>query len=123
MLLQNQFACQDGSFGMEAMMATIPRVVAVSSVSPSCSSQETQQGAAGVTDDLRCNGTLRKQASPRVRTGEESSAQRYSTEPTLLMGERAARAEKDQDGYMTTKKEKKPTGTTLQPYRTFCMTS
>ncbi|GAA6093094.1 receptor tyrosine-protein kinase erbB-4-like, partial [Tachysurus ichikawai] len=105
----NQFACQDGSFGMEAMMATIPRVVAVSSVSPSCSSQETQQGAAGVTDDLRCNGTLRKQASPRVRTGEESSAQRYSTEPTLLMGERAARAEKDQDGYMTTKKEKKPT--------------
>ncbi|XP_060733098.1 receptor tyrosine-protein kinase erbB-4-like isoform X1 [Tachysurus vachellii] len=106
---RNQFACQDGSFGMEAMMATIPRVVAVSSVSPSCSSQETQQGAAGVTDDLRCNGTLRKQASPRVRTGEESSAQRYSTEPTLLMGERAARTEKDQDGYMTTKKEKKPT--------------
>lgn len=110
--LQNQFAYQDGSFGMEAMMATIPRVVAVSSVPPSCSSQEPQQGAAGVTEDPRCNGTLRKQASPRVRTGEESSTQRYSTEPTLLLSERAARAEKDQDGYMTTKKEKKPTGTT-----------
>ncbi|XP_060784980.1 receptor tyrosine-protein kinase erbB-4-like [Neoarius graeffei] len=106
---RNQFAYQDGSFGMEAMMATIPRVVAVSSVSPSCSSQEPQQGATGVTEDPRCNGTLRKQASPRVRTGEESSAQRYSTEPTLLLSERAARAEKDQDGYMTTKKEKKPT--------------
>lgn len=96
-------------------MATIPRVVAVSSVSPSCSTQETQQGAAGVTDDPRCNGTLRKQASPRVRTGEESSAQRYSTEPTLLLSERAARAEKDQDGYMTTKKEKKPTSTSPPP--------
>ncbi|MCJ8732876.1 hypothetical protein PDJAM_G00216660 [Pangasius djambal] len=106
---RNQFAYQDGSFGMEAMMATIPRVVAVSSISPSCSSQEPQQGATGVTEDPRCNGTLRKQASPRVRTGEESSAQRYSTEPTLLLSERAARAEKDQDGYMTTKKEKKPT--------------
>ncbi|KAM9486526.1 receptor tyrosine-protein kinase erbB-4 isoform 2-T2 [Clarias gariepinus] len=106
---RNQFAYQDGSFGMEAMMATIPRVVAVSSVSPSCSAQEPQQGATGVTEDPRCNGTLRKQASPRVRTGDESSAQRYSTEPTLLLSERAARAEKDQDGYMTTKKEKKPT--------------
>lgn len=105
-------------------MATIPRVVAVSSVSPSCSNQEPQQGAAGVTEDPRCNGTLRKQASPRVRTGEESSAQRYSTEPTLLLSERAARAEKDQDGYMTTKKEKKPTGRTplnaLLPTITFC---
>ncbi|KAI5106797.1 receptor tyrosine-protein kinase erbB-4 [Silurus meridionalis] len=105
---RNQFAYQDGGFGMEAMMATIPRVVAVSSVTPSCSSQEPQQGAAGVTEDLRCNGTLRKQASPRVRPGEESSAQRYSTEPTLLLSERAGRADKDQDGYMTTKKEKKP---------------
>ncbi|TTA11853.1 Receptor tyrosine-protein kinase erbB-4 [Bagarius yarrelli] len=106
---RNQFAYQDGSFGMEAMMATIPRVVAVSAVSPPCSSQEIQQGATGVTEDPRCNGTLRKQASPRVRTGDESSAQRYSTEPTLLLSEQGHRAEKDQDGYMTTKKEKKPT--------------
>ncbi|XP_062862524.1 receptor tyrosine-protein kinase erbB-4-like isoform X2 [Trichomycterus rosablanca] len=105
---RNQFSYQDGTFGMEAMMAAIPRVMAVSSITPSCSSQEPQQGAAGATEDQRCNGTLRKQASPRVRAGEDSSGQRYSTEPTLLLSERAGRAEKESEGYTGGKKHKKP---------------
>uniref|UniRef100_A0AAR2JUX9 Receptor protein-tyrosine kinase n=1 Tax=Pygocentrus nattereri TaxID=42514 RepID=A0AAR2JUX9_PYGNA len=107
----NQFAYQDGSFGMEEMMATIPRVVAVSAVTPACSSQEAsaaQQSAAVPLEDPRCNGTLRKQATPRLSTAEDSSGQRYSTDPTLLLSERAARTDKDQDGYMSAKKDKNP---------------
>lgn len=115
--LQNQFAYQDGSFGMEEMMATIPRVVAMSAVSPGCSAQKqsmTQQGASGSSEafeDSRCNGTLRKKASPRASTGEDSSGQRYSADPTMILCERGARAEINQDGYMSAMQDKKPSGT------------
>ncbi|XP_048050277.1 receptor tyrosine-protein kinase erbB-4 isoform X2 [Megalobrama amblycephala] len=111
---RNQFAYQDGSFGMEEMMATIPRVVAVSAVSPGCSAQKqsmAQQGASGSSEafeDSRCNGTLRKKASPRASTGEDSSGQRYSADPTVILCERGARAEPDQDGYMSAMQDKKP---------------
>uniref|UniRef100_A0A8C2Q8X1 Receptor protein-tyrosine kinase n=1 Tax=Cyprinus carpio TaxID=7962 RepID=A0A8C2Q8X1_CYPCA len=111
---RNQFAYQDGSFGMEEMMATIPRVVAVSAVSPGCSAQKqslTQQGASGSSEafeDSRCNGTLRKKVSPRASTGEDSSGQRYSADPTVMLCERGARAETDQDGYMSAMQDKKP---------------
>ncbi|KAL1267567.1 hypothetical protein QQF64_032930, partial [Cirrhinus molitorella] len=111
---RNQFAYQDGSFGMEEMMATIPRVVAVSAVSPGCSTQKqsmAQQGASGPSEafeDSRCNGTLRKKASPRASTGEDSSGQRYSADPTVILCERGARAETDQDGYMSAMQDKKP---------------
>nr|XP_055072329.1 receptor tyrosine-protein kinase erbB-4 isoform X2 [Misgurnus anguillicaudatus] len=112
---RNQFAYQDGSFGMEEMMATIPRVVAVSAVSPACSSQKqsvAHQGASGSSEafeDSRCNGTLRKKASPRASTGEDSSGQRYCADPTMMLCERGARAETDQDGYMGSIQDKKPT--------------
>ncbi|KTF72029.1 hypothetical protein cypCar_00042333 [Cyprinus carpio] len=111
---RNQFAYQDGSFGMEEMMATIPRVVAVSAVSPGCSAQKqslTQQGASGSSEafeDSRCNGPLRKKVSPRASTGEDSSGQRYSADPTVMLCERGARAETDQDGYMSAMQDKKP---------------
>ncbi|CAM4601339.1 unnamed protein product [Leuciscus chuanchicus] len=111
---RNQFAYQDGSFGMEEMMATIPRVVAVSAVSPGCSAQKqsmAQQGASGSSEafeDSRCNGTLRKKASPRASTGEDSSGQRYSADPTVILCERGARAETNQDGYMGAMQDKKP---------------
>lgn len=97
-------------------MATIPRVVAVSAVSPACSSQKqsvVHQGASGSSEafeDSRCNGTLKKKASPRVSTGEDSSGQRYSADPTVMLCERGARAETDQDGYMSAMQDKKPTG-------------
>uniref|UniRef100_A0A671T8J7 receptor protein-tyrosine kinase n=1 Tax=Sinocyclocheilus anshuiensis TaxID=1608454 RepID=A0A671T8J7_9TELE len=111
---RNQFAYQDGTFGMEEMMATIPRVVAVSAVSPGCSAQKQsmiQQRASGSSEafeDSRCNGTLRKKASPRASTGEDSSGQRYSADPTVILCERGARAETDQDGYMSAMQDKKP---------------
>uniref|UniRef100_A0A672H2K3 Receptor protein-tyrosine kinase n=1 Tax=Salarias fasciatus TaxID=181472 RepID=A0A672H2K3_SALFA len=63
----------------------------------------------GGQDDPRCNGTLRKQASPRSSGGDDSSGQRYSADPTGLLAERAAKAEKDQDGYMTAMRDKSST--------------
>uniref|UniRef100_A0A3Q3JV09 Receptor protein-tyrosine kinase n=1 Tax=Monopterus albus TaxID=43700 RepID=A0A3Q3JV09_MONAL len=58
----------------------------------------------GNQDDPRCNGTLRKQASPRSR--EDSSGQRYSADPTGLLAERGTKGDKDQDGYVTAMRDK-----------------
>ncbi|TRY96084.1 hypothetical protein DNTS_017240 [Danionella cerebrum] len=107
-VIENQFAYQEGNFGMEEMMATIPRVVAVSAVSPGCSAQKQskgQQGASGTSEafeDSRCNGTLRKKASPRASTGEDSSGQRYSADPTAVL------CEDPQDPYASSMQDKKP---------------
>uniref|UniRef100_A0A8C1QEK9 Receptor protein-tyrosine kinase n=1 Tax=Cyprinus carpio TaxID=7962 RepID=A0A8C1QEK9_CYPCA len=79
-----------------------------------CSAQKqslTQQGASGSSEafeDSRCNGPLRKKVSPRASTGEDSSGQRYSADPTVMLCERGARAETDQDGYMSAMQDKKP---------------
>ncbi|KAL2081573.1 hypothetical protein ACEWY4_023426 [Coilia grayii] len=112
---RNQFVCQDGSYSREDMMVTMPRVVAVTAMSPTCSSQDSSLGAGAASEgfpDPRCNGTLRKQ-QPSVRAGpvpvEDSSGQRYSADPTVLLAERAGRAETDEDGYMTATQEKNPT--------------
>uniref|UniRef100_A0A672MV47 Receptor protein-tyrosine kinase n=1 Tax=Sinocyclocheilus grahami TaxID=75366 RepID=A0A672MV47_SINGR len=83
-------------------------------LTPGCSGQKQsmiQQGASGSSEafeDSRCNGTLRKKASPRASTGEDSSGQRYSADPTVILCERGARAETDQDGYMSAMQDKKP---------------
>ncbi|XP_063069502.1 receptor tyrosine-protein kinase erbB-4-like isoform X2 [Engraulis encrasicolus] len=134
---RNQFMCQDGSYSSrEDMMSTMPRVVAVSALSPTCSSQDTSISISAsaassegvVFPDPRCNGTLRKkqQQQPKqqqqqqvltVRAAaaasmEDSSGQRYSADPTVLLAERATaagRAETDEDGYMTAGQEKNPT--------------
>lgn len=95
-------------------MVTIPRVVAVTALSPACSSQDssmTPSTASEAFPDPRCNGTLRKQ-QPSVRPGptDDSSGQRYSADPTVLLGERASRGETDEDGYMTATQDKNPTG-------------
>lgn len=75
-LLQNQFGYQDPNYSMEDMLATLPRVVSVPPVSGGCLPAQDlaaggQMGAGfsrGKQDDPRCNGTLRKQASPRSNT-------------------------------------------------------
>ncbi|XP_062312987.1 LOW QUALITY PROTEIN: receptor tyrosine-protein kinase erbB-4-like [Osmerus eperlanus] len=122
---RNQFVYQDGSFSMENLMATIPRVISVSAVA-GCASQDPSAGQSNPPEsfeDQRCNGTLRKQASPRPGptpgpglapgpgTGlgalEDSSGQRYSADPTILLGDRGAKGDTDQDGYMTAMREKK----------------
>uniref|UniRef100_A0A668A1V3 Receptor protein-tyrosine kinase n=1 Tax=Myripristis murdjan TaxID=586833 RepID=A0A668A1V3_9TELE len=61
-------------------------------------------GGGGAQEDSRCNGTLRKQASPRPR--DDGSGQRYSADPTGLLGERGAKGDKDQDGYMAGMRDK-----------------
>lgn len=90
-LLQNQFAYQDPTFSMEDMLATLPRVVSVPPVSSGCHPAQDhlatggQMGGAfsrGKQDDPRCNGTLRKQASPRSNTLTTSTA------PTAGLGNR-----------------------------------
>ncbi|KAG7262457.1 hypothetical protein CRUP_008919 [Coryphaenoides rupestris] len=73
---RNQFSYQDASFSMEEMLATLPRVGSVSAVSGGCLPAQnpsgpapgTQGGAASsaALEDPRCNGTLRKQPSPRL---------------------------------------------------------
>uniref|UniRef100_A0A8C7GV27 Receptor protein-tyrosine kinase n=1 Tax=Oncorhynchus kisutch TaxID=8019 RepID=A0A8C7GV27_ONCKI len=86
------------SFGMEDMLVPGCRPPGDPSVGG--------QGGSGQEDkrfeDQRCNGTLRKQASPRP----DSSGQRYSADPTIMLGERGARGDTDQDGYLTAMREK-----------------
>ncbi|XP_027879598.1 receptor tyrosine-protein kinase erbB-4 isoform X1 [Xiphophorus couchianus] len=118
---KNQFGCQDPTFTMGDMLATLPRVGQSMSGS-SLPSQELAAGAQisggfsrGNQDDPRCNGTLRKQASPRSKTlgsahipgqggGEETSGQRYSADPTGLLSERGEKG--DKDGYMASMRNK-----------------
>ncbi|PWA31180.1 hypothetical protein CCH79_00002907 [Gambusia affinis] len=120
-IMHNQFGCQDPTFTMGDMLATLPRGGQSMSGS-SLPSQELAAGAQisggfsrGNQDDPRCNGTLRKQASPRSNTlgsahthgqggGEETSGQRYSADPTGLLSERGEKG--DKDGYMASKRNK-----------------
>ncbi|XP_010789538.1 receptor tyrosine-protein kinase erbB-4-like [Notothenia coriiceps] len=124
---KNQYGYQDPSYSMEDIMATLPRVVSVPSVSGVCLPPQDQSlgGQIGVgfgrgnLDDPRCNGTLRKQASPRSGNlvpgsaltagqggGEDNSGQRYSADPTGLLAERGVKGDKDQEGYMTAMRDK-----------------
>ncbi|XP_075895877.1 receptor tyrosine-protein kinase erbB-4 isoform X2 [Nelusetta ayraudi] len=125
---KNQFAYQDPTFSMEDMLATLPRVVSVPPVSGGCHPAQDhlatggQMGGGfsrGKQEDPRCNGTLRKQASPRSNTlttgtaptaglggGEDSSGQRYSADPIGLLAERGVKGDKDQDGYMAAMRDK-----------------
>lgn len=67
---QNQYGYQDHSFNMEEMLANLPRVLSVPPVSGGClPPQDLPSGfSRGNQDDPRCNGTMRKQASPRSST-------------------------------------------------------
>ncbi|KAM9851069.1 receptor tyrosine-protein kinase erbB-4 [Aulostomus maculatus] len=123
----NKCGYQDPHFSMEDMLATLPRVVSVSPVTGGCLvPQELASGGQlaggyvrGNQEDPRCNGTLRKQASPKSSTlgvgsaltagqggREDSSGQRYSADPTGLLAERGAKGEKDQDAYVTAMRDK-----------------
>ncbi|XP_061648514.1 receptor tyrosine-protein kinase erbB-4-like isoform X1 [Phyllopteryx taeniolatus] len=124
----SKFCYQDPNFSRQDTMATLPRVVSLPPVSGAClvSQDLAPGGHAGggfvraKQEDPRCNGTLRKQSSPRSSvlvagtvhsTGqggrEDCSGQRYSADPTGLLAERGAKGEKGQDPYTTTMREKK----------------
>ncbi|XP_036401897.1 receptor tyrosine-protein kinase erbB-4-like [Megalops cyprinoides] len=113
---RNQFVYRDGSFAMEEMMSAHPRVAAVAAAAaPACgpSEQLAAQSALEAFEDPRCNGTLRKQASPRP--GEDSGTQRYSADPTVFLAERGPRGDTDEDGYMTPMKDRTPSADYLNP--------
>lgn len=60
---------------MEDMLATLPRVVSVPPAQDLASGGQIGGGfGRGNQDDPRCNGTLRKQASPRSNTIGAGSA-------------------------------------------------
>ncbi|XP_015214008.2 receptor tyrosine-protein kinase erbB-4 [Lepisosteus oculatus] len=101
---RNQFVYRDGGFNAEEMIPALPRAV-----QPGAAPEPPAvQGATLESfEDPRCNGTLRKQVSPRQC--EDSSTQRYSADPTVFLGERSPRGEMDEDGYMTPMKDKTPT--------------
>uniref|UniRef100_A0AAY4DMQ2 Receptor protein-tyrosine kinase n=1 Tax=Denticeps clupeoides TaxID=299321 RepID=A0AAY4DMQ2_9TELE len=98
--LHNQFGCRDGGFGADDGTGGHPH-------SSTCSTSEhsgSQGAALDTLEDQRCNGGLQKQ--PTARLVEDSSGQRYSADPTIFLGERGARADTDEDGYMTPMKDK-----------------
>uniref|UniRef100_A0A674F2M2 Receptor protein-tyrosine kinase n=1 Tax=Salmo trutta TaxID=8032 RepID=A0A674F2M2_SALTR len=99
---RNQFVYQDPSFDMEDMLGTIPRVLSLSPGDQSAGGQGGSGPEHQCFEDQRCNGTLRKQATPRP----SSTGQRYSADPTIMLGERGARGDTDQDGYLTAMREK-----------------
>ncbi|MGH0124433.1 UNVERIFIED_CONTAM: hypothetical protein FKN15_055342 [Acipenser sinensis] len=101
----NQFVYRDGGFSNEDLIPSLGRAL------QPCAAPETPagQGAAPEAfEDTRCNGTLRKQVSPRAVV--DSSAQRYSADPTVFLAEHGPRGEMDEDGYMTSMQDKQPTG-------------
>uniref|UniRef100_A0A8C8FVX2 Receptor protein-tyrosine kinase n=1 Tax=Oncorhynchus tshawytscha TaxID=74940 RepID=A0A8C8FVX2_ONCTS len=112
---RNQFVYQDPSFDMEDMLGTIPRVLSLSPGDQSAGGQGGSGPEHQCFEDQRCNGTLRKQATPRP----SSSGQRYSADPTIMLGERGARGDTDQDGCLTAMREKATSGTTWCHYSLF----
>ncbi|XP_035265410.1 receptor tyrosine-protein kinase erbB-4-like isoform X2 [Anguilla anguilla] len=111
---RNQFVYQDGSFSVEEMMSSHPRAVAAAAAAaaaggaaPACVAMEQAAAQSAALEDPRCNGTLRKQASPRPGEGD-SGAQRYSADPTGFLSERGPRGDTDEDGYMTPMKDRTP---------------
>uniref|UniRef100_A0A8C7R692 Receptor protein-tyrosine kinase n=1 Tax=Oncorhynchus mykiss TaxID=8022 RepID=A0A8C7R692_ONCMY len=107
--LQNQFVYQDPSFDMEDMLGTIPRVLSLSPGDQSAGGQGGSGQEHQRFEDQRCNGTLRKwYYSNYLASGpvESSTGQRYSADPTIMLGERGARGDTDQDGYLTAMREK-----------------
>ncbi|XP_031414731.1 receptor tyrosine-protein kinase erbB-4-like isoform X2 [Clupea harengus] len=104
---RNQFVYREGSFGPDEGSGGHHHGVGTSSCSGVSEPSGTQGGALEYLEDQRCNGNLQKQ--PVARVVEDSNGQRYSADPTIFLGERAARGETDEDGYMTPMKDKSST--------------
>ncbi|XP_029113698.1 receptor tyrosine-protein kinase erbB-4-like isoform X1 [Scleropages formosus] len=99
---RNQFVYRDGSFGVGETGPVHTGTAAGVAGFPSTERQTGPQGTP--LEDPRCNGTLRKQASPHM--GESSGVQRYSADPTVFLAERGPRAGEDEDGYVSPEQDK-----------------
>lgn len=98
---QNQFGYHDGSLCPEEVTGSRPHeAVATGSVPAGL----IQRAGLDPAEDPHCNGNLKKQAT--AHSAEDSSGQRYSADPTVLLGEKGQRDDTDEDGYMSPMKDK-----------------
>ncbi|XP_062383474.1 receptor tyrosine-protein kinase erbB-4-like [Sardina pilchardus] len=104
---RNQFVYREGGFGSDEGSGGRQHRVGSSSCSGVSEPSGTPGGALESLEDQRCNGSLQKQ--PTARVVEDSNGQRYSADPTIFLGERGARGDTDEDGYMTPMKDKSST--------------
>lgn len=63
-----------------------------------------QRAGLSTVEGQQCNGSLKKQTTGHSM--EDSSGQRYSADPTVLLGEREQRGDTDENGYMSPMKDK-----------------
>ncbi|KAL1282773.1 hypothetical protein QQF64_001576, partial [Cirrhinus molitorella] len=100
---QNQFGYHDGSLCPEEVTGSRPHEAASTGSGPSVPAGIQRSGLDPV-DGQHCNGSLKKQ--PTAHSVEDSSGQRYSADPTVLLGEKGQREDTDEDGYMSPMKDK-----------------
>ncbi|XP_065110260.1 receptor tyrosine-protein kinase erbB-4-like [Paramisgurnus dabryanus] len=103
---QNQFGYHDGTLRTEVTPGARSREVSAPGNGPSAAPGVQRAGLDSV-EGQQCNGSLKKQST--AHSMEDSSAQRYSADPTVLLGEREQRADTDENGYMSPMKDKSST--------------
>uniref|UniRef100_A0A9J8BGZ0 receptor protein-tyrosine kinase n=1 Tax=Cyprinus carpio carpio TaxID=630221 RepID=A0A9J8BGZ0_CYPCA len=100
---QNQFVYRDGSLCPEEVIGSRPHEAVATGSGPSVPAG-IQRSGLDPADEQHCNGSLKKQ--PTAHSVEDSSGQRYSADPTVLLGEKGQREDTDEDGYMSPMKDK-----------------
>uniref|UniRef100_A0A9J8CNQ2 Receptor protein-tyrosine kinase n=1 Tax=Cyprinus carpio carpio TaxID=630221 RepID=A0A9J8CNQ2_CYPCA len=100
---QNQFGYHDGSLCPEDVTGSRPHEAGATGSGPLVLAGMQRSGLDPV-DEKHCNGSLKKQ--PTTHSVEDSSGQRYSADPTILLGEKGQREDTDDDGYMSPMKDK-----------------
>ncbi|XP_059409555.1 receptor tyrosine-protein kinase erbB-4-like [Carassius carassius] len=99
---QNQFVYHDGSVCPEEVIGSRPHEALATGSGPSVSAG-IQRSGLDPADEQHCNGSLKKQPTAH---SVDSSGQRYSADPTVLLGEKGQREDTDEDGYMSPMKDK-----------------
>ncbi|XP_051559608.1 receptor tyrosine-protein kinase erbB-4-like [Myxocyprinus asiaticus] len=103
---QNQFGYHDGTLCTEEVTGARSREVAAAGSGPSVPTS-VQRAGLDSAEEQQCNGNLKKTST--THSVEDSSGQRYSADPTVLLGERGQRGDTDEDGYMSPMKDKSST--------------
>uniref|UniRef100_A0A8C1W9K5 Receptor protein-tyrosine kinase n=1 Tax=Cyprinus carpio TaxID=7962 RepID=A0A8C1W9K5_CYPCA len=99
----NQFVYHDGSLCPEEVIGSRPHEAVATGSGPSVPAG-IQRSGLDPADEQHCNGSLKKQ--PTAHSVEDSNGQRYSADPTVLLGEKGQREDTDEDGYMSPMKDK-----------------
>uniref|UniRef100_A0A8C2JJU0 Receptor protein-tyrosine kinase n=1 Tax=Cyprinus carpio TaxID=7962 RepID=A0A8C2JJU0_CYPCA len=101
--INNQFGYHDGSLCPEDVTGSRPHEAGATGSGPLVLAGMQRSGLDPV-DEKHCNGSLKKQ--PTTHSVEDSSGQRYSADPTILLGEKGQREDTDDDGYMSPMKDR-----------------